>query len=105
VGAGGGLSVLKLPTSFPYFAVIAAIVGSGEGAPTQIALLTLFNIAFVVPLLVIWGMSRIASEQAEHRLVSLRDRLHRSAAVLIPVVVLVVALALVVLGALGLASA
>jgi cytochrome c biogenesis protein CcdA len=47
---GATITAVELPTAFPYFAAIAAIVGSGLGPPRQIALLVLFNVCFVLPL-------------------------------------------------------
>jgi hypothetical protein len=42
---------VELRTAFPYFAAIAAIVGSGIGTSRQIALLVLFDVCFVLPLI------------------------------------------------------
>src|SRR5580692_810626 len=43
---GAALAVVELPTAVPYFAAIAAIVGSGFGGSTQVAILTVFNVVF-----------------------------------------------------------
>ena len=50
---GATITAVELPTAFPYFAAIAAIVGSGVGPARQVILLLLFNVCFVLPLLVI----------------------------------------------------
>src|SRR5205807_677385 len=47
---GATITALELPTAFPYFAAIAAIVGSGLDPARQIILLVLFNVCFVLPL-------------------------------------------------------
>lgn len=48
---GATITALELPTAFPYFAAIAAIVGSGLGPPRQLVLILLFNLCFVLPLI------------------------------------------------------
>jgi hypothetical protein len=101
---GAGIMAVELPTAVPYFAVIAAVVGSGRSVPTQIALLVLFNGAFVVPLLAIVGLRALAGTRGERLLAALRARLHRYAAILIPALVLLVAGALIAIGAIGLAG-
>ncbi len=47
---GATITAVELPTAFPYFAAIAAIVGSGLGPVRQLMLLLLFNLCFVLPL-------------------------------------------------------
>lgn len=69
---GAAISVVELPTAFPYFAAIAAIVGSGLGATRQLILLGVYNFVFVLPLLGIWGVLLIAGERAVQRLERLR---------------------------------
>ena len=48
---GASITALELPTAFPYFALIAALVGSGIGPLPGIALLAVFNVFFIAPLL------------------------------------------------------
>ena len=55
---GASITAVELPTAFPYFAAIAAIVGSGLGPVRDLVLLLLFNVCFVLPLLGIIGSSR-----------------------------------------------
>ena len=52
---GATITAVELPTAFPYFAAIAAIVGSGVDPARQVSLLVLFNLCFVLPLVVIAG--------------------------------------------------
>ena len=47
---GATITAVELPTAFPYFAAIAAVVGSGYGVWHQVFLILIFNIAFVLPL-------------------------------------------------------
>ncbi len=99
---GAGIMVVELPTAFPYFAVIAAVGGSGRSAATQIGLVLLFNLAFVVPLLAILLLRGLASGRSRETLTSWRRRIDRQGAVLAPVLVLAIGFALLVLGISGL---
>jgi cytochrome c biogenesis protein CcdA len=100
---GAGIMAVELPTAFPYFAVIVAIVESGRDVVTQLALLVLFDVVFVAPLLAILLVVQLAGDHGERVLQRIHDRLHRHAAVLIPAGVLLVALVLLALGGTGLA--
>jgi len=101
---GAGIVALELPTAFPYFAVIAAVVDSDANVPTQIGLIVVFNAVFIAPLLGIIALRSLSGEGAERRLSALRDWLHRWAGVLISAVVLGVGIALLTVGGLGLTS-
>ena len=96
--------VVELPTAFPYFAAIAAIVASGRGDLAQFLLLVLFNVAFVVPLLGILGVRALAGERGRRRLEAWRARLDRRAGELIPAVLAVIAAVLLLVGGVGLAA-
>jgi cytochrome c biogenesis protein CcdA len=48
---GATITAIELPTAFPYFAAIAAIVGSGLNVAQQALLLVVFNVCFVLPLI------------------------------------------------------
>jgi cytochrome c biogenesis protein CcdA len=100
---GGGIMAVELPTAVPYFAVIAALADSGRGVVPQIALLVLFNLVFVAPLLLILVVVKLAGARGARVLGDVHDRLHRHAPVLIPAAVLCLGAVLVVLGAVGLA--
>ncbi len=63
--AGASIAAVELPTAAPYFAVIAGIVASSASLPEQIALVVLYNLAFVAPLLVIVGALLVAGDRAE----------------------------------------
>ncbi|MDX6503657.1 MAG: hypothetical protein QOE29_782 [Gaiellaceae bacterium] len=101
---GAGIMLVELPTAFPYFAVIAAIVSSEVSAPEELLLLVLFNAIFVAPLLAILVMRLLADDNAVSRLERLRATLHRRMGVLLPLVVLLVAVVLLALGGVGLAQ-
>jgi cytochrome c biogenesis protein CcdA len=62
---GATITAIELPTAFPYFGAIAAIVGSGRPAFEQVILLLIFNICFVLPLLGIVAVLQFAGDRAE----------------------------------------
>ena len=64
-GLGAGIILAELPTAFPYFAALAAIVGSTADLAGQLELVALFNVAFVLPLLVIIGVRAFAGPRSE----------------------------------------
>jgi cytochrome c biogenesis protein CcdA len=70
---GATITAVELPTAFPYFAAIAAIVGSGLGAARQALLLLLFNICFILPLVGILLTLTFAGDQAQRILASGRE--------------------------------
>jgi cytochrome c biogenesis protein CcdA len=74
---GATITAVELPTAFPYFAAIAAIVGSGLDPVRQLILLVLFNICFVFPLLGIAATLRFAGDQAGPVLARCRAFLQR----------------------------
>lgn len=102
---GAGIMAVELPTAFPYFAVVAAVVGSGRRVETQIALVILFNTIFVTPLITIAALRSLAHERAEASLTRLRDRVDRHTAALLPALVALVGVALLAIGTSGLLAA
>ena len=50
---GAGIAIVELPTAVPYFAAIAVIIGSGVGLIGKIAMLLIYNVAFLAPVLAI----------------------------------------------------
>jgi cytochrome c biogenesis protein CcdA len=97
---GAAIMSIELPTAFPYFALIAAIVASRRNVANEVALLVIFNVAFVTPLLLIAAtlLTGVGSRTHER----LRVQLDRRAPALIPSLVFTVALVLIVLGTVGL---
>ncbi len=97
---GASITVIELPTAFPYFAAIAAIVGSGAGPIRQLFYLVLFNVAFVLPLLVIIGVLTFGGDQTDRLITRVRNFLehrwpHVLAAVLLVAGVIVIGLGLI----------
>jgi cytochrome c biogenesis protein CcdA len=74
---GATIMAFELPTAFPYFGAIAAIVSSGAGVARQLALLVLFNVCFVLPLLVIVATLWLAGDGAAEILERWRGFLQR----------------------------
>lgn len=62
---GASITALELPTAFPYFAAIAAIVGSDLGPLRGLGLLFIFNLCFVLPLLGIVATLTFGGDQAD----------------------------------------
>ncbi len=98
---GAAITSVELPTAFPYFAVIAAVVGSDQSLPRQLVLIVVFNAAFIAPLAAITALRRIAGPRAERPLASVRARLDRHTGALVAGVTAVLAVALLLVGALG----
>lgn len=74
---GATITAVELPTAFPYFAAIAAIVGSGLGPVRQLVLLLLFNLCFVLPLVGIAATLWFAGDRAAEILGRAREVLQR----------------------------
>jgi cytochrome c biogenesis protein CcdA len=74
---GASITALELPTAFPYFAAIAAVLASGLGPARQLVLLVIFNICFVVPLLAIVATLTFAGPRSDRLLAKWRSFLER----------------------------
>ena len=100
-GLGAGIILAELPTAFPYFAALAAIIGSSAGLAGKLELVVLFNVAFVLPLLVIVGVRAFAGPRSEALLALTRGALERYAGVILPFVVGLIAAVLFILCLVG----
>ena len=96
------ISAVELPTAFPYFAVIAAIVGSGFGPGRQLFLLALYCVAFVLPLILMILTVTIAPDRSGQILRRARDWLQRRWPPLLAALALIVGLFVVAIGITGL---
>ena len=101
---GASITALELPTAFPYFAAIAAILGSGLGPGRQFGLLLVFNICFIAPLLAIILTLVIAGHRADRLLAKGRRLFERRWPHLLFWLILVVGVVAILFGATGLAS-
>jgi cytochrome c biogenesis protein CcdA len=61
---GAGIMAVELPTAFPYFTAIAAVLASEAGRVKVLILLLVFNLAFVLPLLAIVAIRAFAGPRA-----------------------------------------
>jgi hypothetical protein len=100
-GLGAGIIVAELPTAVPYFAALAAIVGSSATLASQLALVALFNVAFVLPLLAILAVRMLAGPRSERLLELTRGALDSYLGVVLPFAVALLAAALLVVGVVG----
>ena len=102
---GAGISLVELPTAFPYFAAIAAIIASDVAVTQQVALLVIFNLVFILPVLAILFVVIVFGACADRVLRVASDWLQRQWPVLLAALGLVVGTAILGLGATGLADA
>ena len=101
---GAVITAVELPTAFPYFAAIAAIVGSGLGAANQALELVLFNVCFIVPLLAILAAQTFAGDRAQQILARGRERLEKRWPTVLAALALLAGAFVLALGATGLAG-
>jgi cytochrome c biogenesis protein CcdA len=101
---GATITAVELPTAFPYFAAIAAIIGSGLGPVTQFALLVIFNVCFVLPLIGIIATLTFAGESSARILATWREFLDRRWPQLLAGLLVLVGAVAILFGATGLAA-
>ncbi len=101
---GATITAVELPTAFPYFAALAAIVGSGLGPTRQLVLVLLFNICFVLPLIGIVLTLTFAGDHAERWLSGGRRFLERRWPVVLSVLLMLAGVLAVLLGATSFAA-
>jgi cytochrome c biogenesis protein CcdA len=102
---GVTMTAVELPTAFPYLAAIAAILDSGIDIARQVLLLVLYNLCFVLPLLLIVAVLGVAGERALTLLRRLRANLERHWPLTGAGIALLVGLFVLGLGVSGLISA
>ena len=101
---GASIMAVELPTAFPYFAAIAAIVGSGQGPVRDLFLLLLFNLCFVWPMLAIIGILTFAPDKSERVLSDARTFLQKHWPTVLAGLALVAGTFVVILGVTGLTA-
>jgi cytochrome c biogenesis protein CcdA len=101
---GATITALELPTAFPYFAAIAALVGADLDVVQVVVLLVLFNVCFILPLLVILATLTFAGTDAKRMLTACRVKLEANWPVVLAVLALVAGVFVTLLGVTGLAS-
>jgi cytochrome c biogenesis protein CcdA len=95
---GAAMTAIDLPTAFPYFGAIGAIVGSEIALPGQVILLVAFNLLYVLPLLAILLASALLGERAEAFLARARNAVERVAPAVLTALTLAVGIALAIHG-------
>ncbi len=101
---GATITAVELPTAFPYFAAIAAIVGSDYDILRQVFLLVLFNVCFILPLLAIIATLQFAGPNATRVLAAGRERLESNWPAVLATLALAAGVFVTALGVTGLAS-
>lgn len=84
---GGGIMAVELPTAVPYFAALVAITASRRDLAVRLLLVAMFNVVFVLPLVVIVLLALLAGARAEERMLALRLSVERHAPTGVPVIV------------------
>jgi cytochrome c biogenesis protein CcdA len=69
---GASIIAVELPTAFPYFAAITAVIGSGQTVTSRLFLLGVYNLVFALPLIAILVTLLLAGEGADERLTRAR---------------------------------
>jgi cytochrome c biogenesis protein CcdA len=101
---GATITAVELPTAFPYFAAIAAILGAGVGPLQQLVLLVVFNSCFVLPLVGIVAVQTFAGEEATGILARWRAFLERRWPQLLAALILIVGIVALLFGVSGLVA-
>jgi cytochrome c biogenesis protein CcdA len=101
---GATITAVELPTAFPYFAALAAIVGSGIGLLRQFVLILLFNVCFILPLVGIVLTLSFAGSRADAMLTAGRRFLERRWPVLLSALLLLAGAFSILLGATAFAA-
>ena len=83
---GAGIMAVELPTAFPYFAALAAVMASPGGLLSKVFLIFVFNVCFVMPQLAMLAALWLAGERAEAGLIRVTAFLQRRWPVLLALV-------------------
>jgi cytochrome c biogenesis protein CcdA len=81
---GAGIMAVELPTAFPYFAGLLAIVESRRAVLTEVALVFLYNFVFVAPLLALLALVAVGGPAGERIARRARLALEAHAQTLVP---------------------
>ncbi len=95
---GAGIAGVEFFTAFPYFAAIAMIIGSSVGIPGKTFLLLLYNVVYVLPLIVITALCAVMGERAGKVLEPVGDWISLRWPVVVAPLAVVAGLALTVYG-------
>jgi cytochrome c biogenesis protein CcdA len=101
---GATISAIELPSAFPYFAAIAAILASNLGPARQLILLFIFNVCFVLPLIGIIFVLTFTGPRSERLLAAGRSFLERRWVHTLAIVLSIVGLIALLIGVSGFAA-
>lgn len=102
---GATVALLELPTAVPYFVIIAAVVRSDAGIASTVALLAVYQLIYLAPVLAIAALSERASRSHEAwRGESIRAFLARHQNRLLATILFVATLVLLGFGTYGVAT-
>ncbi len=99
---GAGIMAVELPTALPYFAAIAAVIAADVPLLVRIALVALYNVAFVAPLLALLVARERLGERGTARLDALGARLRERGPALLAGLLAVLGVAVGLVGVIGL---
>jgi hypothetical protein len=99
---GAGIMVIELPTAFIYFGAIAAIVAAHPPAPGAVALVVLYNVLFVAPLIGLLVARRVLGPRADVWIAQMEARLAHIGQVVLTGVAGIGGAALLTIGVAGL---
>jgi len=99
---GAGIMLVELPTAFMYFGAISAILAAHPGVPAEIALLTVYNLMFVAPLLALVSIRRGAPEWTDSWIEAAQRQVRRAGQVVLSGLAGAAGTALVAIGFAGL---
>jgi cytochrome c biogenesis protein CcdA len=100
---GATITAVELPTAFPYFAAIAAVVGADLDVMRVVFLIVVFNLCFIAPLLGILATLTFAGRDAQRLLTSGREKLEKRWPAVLALLALLAGLFVTLLGVTGLA--
>ncbi|HEY2217260.1 MAG TPA: GAP family protein, partial [Solirubrobacteraceae bacterium] len=89
---GATIMAVELPTAFPYFGALAAVMGSNVDFARKIFLILLFNVCFILPQLAMLALLTFAGPRAEAQLARVSAFLQRRWPVLLALVAIVAGL-------------
>jgi cytochrome c biogenesis protein CcdA len=96
-----GIMATELPTAFPYFGALVAISEGAHSTAADVALVLLYNVVFVAPLLALLAILAVSGDRGAEVAGRLRSRMIRHAPVALPVLVGLLGLGLLAAGLLG----
>jgi cytochrome c biogenesis protein CcdA len=102
---GATITAVELPTAFPYFAAIAAVVGADLDVMRVVFLILIFNVCFIGPLLGILATLTFAGPDAQRLLARGREWLEARWPAVLAALALLAGLIVTLLGVTGLAAA